>query len=130
MHLLPCPECGAEIPVSPSQAGDLTTCPGCQAQAAIPRLGDLRNLPLASQPVEGDAAPRDASAGLSMAFVFMGSIAAVSLLIGSFCWIRWYLVEVSNTTESHIASLREQYETLSPGRLIREYEDMEKYGLK
>ena len=30
MHLLPCPHCQASLTVSPAQAGDAMTCPGCQ----------------------------------------------------------------------------------------------------
>ena len=47
MYLLPCPSCQAPITVSPSQAGDTQVCPSCGETAAIPKLGDLRELPRA-----------------------------------------------------------------------------------
>ena len=133
MHLLPCPECEASIPVSPSQAGDQATCPACQAAVPIPKLGELRQLPLeGGQAAEADAAgPREleSSVWTRASFLLLGLLAVASLLIAGFCTIRWYLVEVVATSEQHVAQLREDYQGLSAAQLIREYEDIEKSGL-
>ncbi len=133
MHLLPCPACQAPIPVAPSQAGDHTNCPACEVEVDIPKLGQLRQLPLAESDVGAKVAStqRDAG-GLSAGqagFVFLGVIATASLLIAGFCTIRWSLIEVPMTTEEHIAKFREAYQELKPAELIREYEQMEEFGL-
>lgn len=44
-HLLSC-QCGATIPVAASQAGGSAVCAECGATQSIPRLGQLRELPL------------------------------------------------------------------------------------
>ena len=59
----------------------------------------------------------------------LGLIATACLLVAGFCGIRWSLIDVSGTTEQHIANYREQYKGLTAAELIREYEQMEKYGL-
>ncbi len=130
MHLLPCPHCEAPIAVSPSQAGDDTTCPSCQSAVVIPKLGQLRQLPTAGDASEGDVAEKLESSFFSQGvFITLGLIATACLLIAGFCGIRWALIDVPVTTESHIEALREEYDKLSAARLIREYEDMEKYSL-
>jgi hypothetical protein len=57
-------------------------------------------------------------------------IAIASLLVAGFCGIRWVLIDVPNTTQEHIASMREQYRELSAAELIREYEQMDRYGIE
>jgi len=49
--------------------------------------------------------------------------------VAVFCGIRWSMVTVPQTTEGNIADLRQQYSELPPANLIREWEDMENYGL-
>lgn len=44
-YLLPC-SCGASIPVAASQAGGALRCEACQATLDVPRLRDLRELPV------------------------------------------------------------------------------------
>ncbi len=133
MHLLPCPQCQTPIPVAPSQAGDHATCPGCQAEVAIPTLGQLKRLPSA----EPDADPKPAGklsgsegpTAKRVGFVVLGVIATAMLLIAGFSAIRWSLIETPKTTDEHISELREAYKSLTPAELIREYEQMEKYAL-
>ncbi len=130
MHLLPCPHCQASIVVSPSQAGDETTCPECQASVAIPKLGDIRQLPLADEePTVQATAQGEPSSWHSAAFLVLGLIATASLLIAGFCGIRWSLIEVPGTTEEHIATYRQEYAALTAAELIREYEQMERVTL-
>ena len=128
MHLLPCPSCHAALPVSPSQAGDQTTCPECQATVAIPKLGELRRLPLAEQDsgisAAGDQQGIESSSASRAGFVVLGLIAAASLLVAGFCGIRWSLIDVPATSDEHIARMREEYQKLSAAELIREYVDM------
>lgn len=134
MHLLPCPSCQSSIRVSPSQAGDATNCPACQTSVVIPRLGDLRKLPQ-----EEDSAPSGSHAAVAagaststwrrVTFVILGLIATASLLIAGFCGLRWSLIDNPFSTEVHIATIRDQYSGLSAAQLIREYEEMDRYGL-
>lgn len=132
MHLLPCPSCESSIEVAPSQAGNQITCPSCGASVPIPKLGQLRQLPRAEQSdqVRDTGAAREAGGGGgSIAFGLLGLIATASLLIAGFCAVRWVLMEVPTDTESHIAELQAAYKDLKPAELIREYEQMEEFGL-
>ena len=97
-------------------------------------LGKLRQLPLADDSPGADGSPpaavgREGGLGRRAAFVTLGLVATASLLIASFCWIRWSLIEVAVTTDIHIETLRQEYHQVPAAQLIREYEDMEKYGL-
>jgi hypothetical protein len=132
MHLLPCPSCNGSIPVSPSQAGDRTNCPDCQAEVPIPKLGDLRLLPQAEETVQkADKFRANESSGVrSIGFGLFAFLAAGCLLVSGYCGIRWLLTDVTMTTDQHIAALRTEYKTLDPARLIREYESMEEFGLE
>lgn len=132
MHLLPCPQCQTEIQVAPSKAGGETVCPNCQTSVAIPKLGELKHLPLAdvtpaAEPRRGP--PAQSASGMQAGFVTLGLIATVSLLIAGFCSIRWYLIDASMSTEKHISEFQKAYVDLKPAELIREYEQMEEYGI-
>ena len=130
MHLLPCPECETEIPVAPSQAGDSTTCPQCQADVEIPKLGDLRKLPSEELHESPQSASKpEVSGGLRAGFLLLAVIALGSFLIAGYCGIRWSLIEVSGSTDDHIVRMREEYATVPAARLIREYEQMEEDGI-
>ena len=63
-------------------------------------------------------------------FLVLGLIATASLLVAGYCGIRWVLIDVPHTTEEHIASMAEQYQKLSAAELIREYEQMDRYGIE
>ncbi len=131
MYLLPCPHCQQPIEVAPSHAGDQTVCHNCQGDVAIPKLGQLRQLPSSTenldQPVVGPTGSD--SFGRQVAATILGLIALAGLLIGGFAVIRWVLIEAPNSTQSHIATNAEAFETLEAARLIREYEHMEKAGI-
>jgi hypothetical protein len=134
MHLLPCPSCQASIPVSPSQAGDTVACPSCHQSVDIPKLGELRQLPLAEPVGEavdvGQPAGAESSRLAQTGFVLSGLVAAASLLVAGFCGIRWALTEVPNNTERHVAGTREDMSKFSAAELIRAYEDMDKTTLE
>ncbi len=132
MYLLPCTSCDAGIPVSPSQAGGQAQCPLCGASVDIPKLGELRLLAKVEETVDSkeNLAGREASGARSIGFGLFAFLAAGCLLVGSFCGIRWFLTDVPLTSEQHIAELRQQYKAIEPAQLIREYEQMEKYGLE
>lgn len=46
-YLLSC-ACGATVAVGPGNAGGVAACPRCNAQVAVPRLGELARLPTAA----------------------------------------------------------------------------------
>lgn len=131
MHLLPCPHCQAPIEVAPSKAGGQVNCPSCQAVASVPKLGDLKQLPLAGPAADAKpvAAARTTSSGNQIGFVALGVIATASLLIGGFCTIRWFMIDAPMTTEIHVARFHTQYKELKPAELIREFEQMEEHGI-
>lgn len=133
MHLLPCPSCQTPIPVSPSQAGNQTSCPTCQSRVDIPTLGELRKLSLAEESCQPDGTEgvdkTDRSIARSAGFLVLGLIATASLLVAGFCGIRWVLIDVPSTTDEHITEIREQYSELTAAELIREYEQMDRYSI-
>ncbi len=106
------------------------SCPACAQAVRVPKLGELRQLPLANQSATpADVAIATGSAGTNTGFVIFGLIATISLLIASFCGIRWALVKVPTNTTEHVNQLREAYKVAAPAELIREWESMEKYGV-
>ena len=113
--------------MTPAQAGNHVSCPSCSEMVAIPKLGELKQLPRA----EGAAAVQTTSGGGGSTFVFgvLGLIAVAALLITGYCGIRWAMIEVEATTDSHVAEIQERYTESDPAVLIREFEDMEKYSL-
>ncbi len=130
MYLLPCPECQQTTSVSPSQAGDETKCQSCNAVIGIPKLGVLRNLPQTDEAMQkGDAEPGSSNGGTNIGVAALGLLTLICLFIAGFAAIRWALIDVSDDTESHIAQILDEYETLDPARLIREYEHMETASL-
>ena len=131
MHLLPCPNCQSDLPVTPSQAGDKVTCSKCQMEVSIPKLGVLRQLPLAETPSEADSEKQmRRESGVSVPFVALGLITVAGLMVAAFCGIRWSLMPNFNTTDQHVADLRADYETRSSAELIREYEQMVGDGIE
>ena len=133
MHLLPCPTCRTPIPVSPSHAGNQTSCPDCQSKVQIPKLGELRRLPVAEDSLsderQGIAGSSERSIARGTGFLVLGLIATASLLITGFCGIRWVLIDVPKTAEQHMSEIREHYRGLTAAELIREYEQMDSYGI-
>lgn len=133
MHLLPCPHCQASLRVSTTQAGGAATCPNCQATVPIPKLGVLRDLPLADGEPEADPRVRgeiaEASPLFQVGYGLAGLIAGASLLIAGFCGIRWALMEAPTTTDQHVATMRQELSERTAAELIREYERMEKQSI-
>lgn len=149
MHLLPCPSCQTSLPVSLAQAGESVTCPSCQANVDIPKLGDLRRLPLDQNSLSGTdngeegrggsrgaAADRwqpslasDRSRWARVGFLIFGLLAAASLLTAGYSAIRWSTSELPATTEEHISTIRLELQTRTAAQLVREYEDMEERGI-
>ena len=130
MYLLPCPKCDSSLSISPSQAGDTTACPECAEPVSIPKLGELRKLPTNdAQSSTQQTVESDASTGGRIGFVIFSFLALMGMLITGFCGIRWSLVQAKESTESHLQAIEDTYPTLTPAKLVREFEDMEKYGL-
>lgn len=128
MYLLSCPNCQAELSVTPAQAGDCIRCQKCNGEVAIPKLGELRALP------QIDDGPTDAEIqsqplGGTVAFVALGLIAVASLLGAGYNAIRWAMVETTMTTELHLADVEETYAKSEPAVMILEFEDMEELSL-
>lgn len=131
MHQLPCPHCQTRLTVAPTQAGESIDCPACAQKVAIPTLRDLKRLPRAEpgQDAPPTTAPETLGMGQRVAFGTLGAIALVGLLVSGFCWVRWASVDVPITTEGHIEQFRDLYADLSAAELIREYQDIEQFGV-
>lgn len=132
MYLISCHHCSSSVPVSPSQAGDRVLCGNCGEYIAIPKLGELRKLPRAEEAPslgENGRRPVDTLAGSRIGFVAAALVAVAGLLVAGFCTLRWALIEVPITSESHIAEYAEAYESASPAALILDFEEMEERGI-
>ncbi|MGB7327580.1 MAG: hypothetical protein WBD31_22070 [Rubripirellula sp.] len=129
MHLLTCPACQDSIPVTTSQAGERMTCPACQSPVDVPTLGQLRKLPVTEESAAQSPELRETAGGGSIAFGVFGLIATAALLVAGFCGIRWALIDIPINTESHIAEFEQAYQEIEAAQLIREYEQMEEFGV-
>ena len=128
MHLLPCPNCQTDISVTPAQAGDTATCAACQTQVAIPKLGELRQLPVSDDHAnDNPAAARSVAA--TIVFVASGLIAVAAFMGASYNAIRWATIKVEATTESHLAAIEQGYKAAEPASMVQEFESMEKNSL-
>ena len=133
MYLLPCSDCDQSITLSASKAGQEVECLHCHTMVAVPKLGELRNLPL----VEGtESATKSAtssggpSAGNSIAFIVCALVATGCLLVASYSGIRWYLIDRPTNSDTHIAELKAAYQKAPAASLILEYESIEKLGIE
>ena len=127
MHLFPCPSCQDPITISPKHAGNDISCPHCEASVTLPKLGDIRSLPLAGDTAEAEQATAMAEnvSGNFLGTALLGLLCMAALLAAGFCGIRWYLIEVEMTTQAHIEEVNTLYAEADAARLIREYQDME-----
>ncbi|WP_146399290.1 hypothetical protein [Planctomycetes bacterium CA13] len=108
-------------------------CSSCHQSVQVPKLGDLRQLALVDDaPASGEELASRNETGLAprLGLVVLGLIATAALLTAGYTGLRWALVKVEHSTESHLSELRENYPMLSSAELIREYEDMEKNELE
>ena len=132
MHLLSCPNCQAELLVTPAQAGDSIQCSKCQQNVAIPKLGELRRLPQSESQNTNDTAVDSEgtrSVAATIAFVAFSLVAVAALLGAGYNGIRWALIETKNTNETHLRDIETDYMRVEPAALILEFEDMEKFSL-
>lgn len=137
MPLISCPSCDQEISVVVSQAGSGVACPGCQKWIPIPNLGDLKRLAAAEQMRSGSdteplrSAPSlDANTGRRIVFAGLMAIAGIAAIVGLFCFVRYLAIQVPATTETHIAEVERMYHQVSAAQLVREWQQMEKFGLE
>ena len=130
MYELTCPECQTANSVTPAKAGGELACAACSHSIAVPKLGELKRLPLVDGSAEKSqlqTGPSGLSGGRSMAFAALGAVSLLCFLGTAFCGVNWATINVPTTTESHLADLKATYRMASAARLIREYEDITKY---
>lgn len=109
-------------------------CPECSQSVAVPKLGDLKELPtigeLENVSAEKNFSSATVEADSPFVVVALGLIATAALLVASYAALRWYLSPVDLTTESHLELYQEEYQKLPAALMIREYESIEKFGLE
>ena len=125
MYLVSCPNCQAEISVTPAQAGDSVQGAQCKGQVAFPKLGELRQLRQVANS-GSQVAPESRSVGATIAFVVLSLIAVGGLLGAGYSGLRWALIDAENTTETHLAEIQEDYSKEEPAVMIVAFDDMEK----
>ncbi|MGV3486170.1 MAG: hypothetical protein ACO1RT_17260, partial [Planctomycetaceae bacterium] len=74
-------------------------------------------------------AATEASEGSRVLFGGLLAIAGIAALAGAFCLVRYLAVEVPMTTEGHIEEVAQVFKQVPPAQLVREWQQMEKYGL-
>lgn len=132
MYQLTCPQCEAIQEVSAAKAGGEILCSGCQRPIAVPKLGDLRNLPPVTSAIASSdetAATKGLSGGRSMAFAGLGLVCLIGLLGAAFCGVNWANTEAPMSTGKHLELLQEMYTEASSSQLIREFEEITEYGV-
>jgi len=136
MPSISCPVCGRAIPVVVSQAGSEVTCSACQRSVAIPKLGELRRLEAEQSGNSENAVAKrrqsngEANATRRLCFAGATAIAFLAALIGLFCLVRWALIQVPANTEIHVAEVNTMFHQVGAAQLVREWQQMEKYGLE
>ena len=132
MYELTCPECQTANSVTPAKAGGEIACAQCGTSVAVPKLGELKQLPPMATTGE-KTQPKDdvhgLSGGRSMAFAAVAALSLLCFLGAAFCGVNWATIEVPITTETHLADLKRSYDLSSSAKLIREYEDITQYGV-
>ena len=99
-HLFPCPACGKTFPVESSRAGASVACPHCAAETQLPRMMELKKLPL-----DEDQKPRKAggySAVRGTIFVVGAVLLLVGLGVAGAVKLRRDQIDTSFTTESDV----------------------------
>lgn len=132
MYQLTCPECQTANSVTPAKAGAEIACTQCDHPIAVPKLGELKQLPLAeghTAKLRDESEPHGLVGGRSMAFAALGVVALLCFLGATFCAVNWMTIKVPMTTETHLTDLKKLYSVASSARLIREYEDITRYGV-
>ena len=115
MHLYTC-SCGETIPVALSRAGQDITCPACSATLTLPKLGDLRALPLAEEPSDQEAASKW-SGGRGLVFSTLAVVFLICAGYGTRCTIAWLSIPVQPTVEEQIAQGHEKIDKQDIGGL-------------
>jgi len=128
MPLLPCPFCSATVDVPTSRAGSEIDCPSCHKTIPVPKLGELRKLQ--SQTADSTAKPSIAggATGHRTAFALLMGIAAIAIVGGSYCMVRFAAIDVPATTEDHIAEIEQVYSQMPAAQLVREWQEMEDFS--
>jgi len=130
--LLPCIHCQHAIAVSASQSGSETTCPACGKTVEIPNLGELRRLQSSGGNVaDGVSSGVVSSSQATRRIIFAGlmAIAGTAGIVGIFCLVRYLAIEPPITTEMHIAEVDNLFHQVAAAQLIREWQQMERFGL-
>lgn len=131
MYLLSCPNCHADIPVTPAQAGDAVQCPACQQTAAVPTLGKLKQLPrVEDSEASRSPATTNQTFGSTVGFVAFSLIALATLLATGYNAVRWATTSSGMTTEKHLEQLETAYRDAEPALLVVEFADMERQPLE
>jgi hypothetical protein len=131
MPLISCPLCSAPVDVPISRAGSEIECVSCNKKFTVPKLGELRRLEseCATSAVQaGAAVVTSPAAGLRGMFAVLLGIAALAIVGGSYCLIRYIAIQVPATTEDHLAEVDQLYPQMLPSQLVGEWRDLSVYS--
>lgn len=115
--------------VSAAKAGDTVACPQCKHTVEVPKLGELRKLESIDSKAALAVADRGLTGGRSFLFAALALVGLICLLGAAFCAVNWVTTEAPLTTQQHLDDLEVQYAKVNSAQLIREFEDITKYGV-
>jgi hypothetical protein len=130
MYLLHCPQ-GHTIQVSTAAAGNSVRCPECEAVVQVPKLGELRKLPVVAEGARS-ARGRDASGSGFAARLVFGLLVLVAIIAGgisAYGAMRWFNLPIPMTSAEHIQMGREEIASRVPAELIVDWQQYESMGL-
>ena len=86
-----CPDCNSSVELTTTQAGQEMTCSSCQSTFSAPRLGDIKNLPIADGSPAASTKTRDS--GFKSASPLKGWLFAGGLLLAAIAGIGGYFAQ-------------------------------------
>lgn len=135
MFQLPCPHCGKILELAASRAGSEIECSACHQLVSVPKLGHLRQRQAEQQQPSSDLRPTGAigpAAADTMLWTRLGFVAsigvvAIALGLAGFCLVRYLVIEVPETTESHLQQIDEFYSQVSAAQLVEQWRQLETF---
>jgi hypothetical protein len=112
-YLLPCAQCGAELPIDVSQAGQRVAC-GCGAQVEAPTMRGIRQLPRADAGAEREEAAPYWSQQQGMLFASGAAMLAIGLLVCVYLLWRRSLLETERPEDRYQQLEEGEIDKMSP----------------
>lgn len=110
LFLLPCPLCEAKNQISPRQSGQTLACTGCGQDIEVPKLGEIKRLPVA----ESANANRNRTMSAARKGLFTAGLALAVLFGGAGLGMHLYARSLHTPVdiEAHLQQTRDELRAL------------------